>query len=424
MKIQDLSGKNVCILGFGREGQSTLRALQSFAPDANITIADENERVRANGVKMQLGKDAFKDLARFDVIIKSPGIPPKPEFEPVADKITNAVQIFLDSIKDSGVTVIGVTGSKGKSTTASLIHAILKQTGRETYLIGNIGEPVLDHIEEAKVNTFFVQEMSSYQLKELTMSPHIAVITSFFPEHLDYHGSIENYKKAKSHIVRFQSYDDLVFYPEQDVGAKEIAESSKGQKISFSEKDAPVTIDETHLIGQHNLRNIAAAAKVGRHLKIDELAIVKAIRTFKGLPQRLESLGNHHGIEWVDDAISTTPESTIAALEALEPDVETLIVGGMDRGTDFAILAERLKKSSVKTIILLGNNAARIAETFEKAKLTGDILQVPTMAEAVAKAKAKTAKGKTCLLSPASPSYDMFKNFEEKGAKFKEEILK
>ena len=369
MHIEELSGKSICILGFGREGQATARALEKYATGCRVTIADQNCELRIANCECQLGDGYLKNLDHFDVIIKSPGIPPHPELKAQSSKLTTATQIFLDSIADSGATVVGVTGSKGKSTTASLIYEILKahssKLKAQSYLIGNIGEPALDHLDDAKPGAIFVMEMSSYQLMDLTRSPHIAMITTFFPEHLDYHGSESAYMEAKKHITRFQRKNDVVFYNSYSDGAREIAMESSGTRVPFSADECPVPIEETHLIGDHNRSNIAAAYKVALHLKCDPKIAVAAIKKFKGLPHRLQSLGIHHGIEWIDDAISTTPESTIAALDALGDRVTTIILGGQDRGNDFSELGRRIVTSSIEHVILFPGSGGRIREAIE-----------------------------------------------------------
>jgi len=424
MKIQDLSGKKICILGFGKEGQAMLLALEEYLPGADITIADKNPALKAKNYKLKTGPDYLKDLHRFDAIIKSPGIPPCHELDAVRMKITSSTQIFLDTIRDSGATVIGVTGSKGKSTTSTLIYEILKAAGKKTFLIGNIGEAAIAHLKDAKSNTFFVQEMSSYQLMDLTVSPHIAVITSFFPEHLDYHGTLDAYKEAKTHIARFQVRDDVIFFNALFEEAKEIAGMSKGKKIRFSADDCPVTADEIHLIGEHNRSNMAAATLVAQQLGVSDDVLVKVLTAFRGLPHRLQSLGVHHDIEWIDDAISTTPESTIAALDALGDRVATVILGGQDRGNDFSALAKRIRRSSVKTVILFPGSGPRIREAIGDARADVCFLEADSMEKAVDLAKKHTMAGMICLLSTASPSYNMFKNFEEKGDSFARSIGK
>ena len=427
MHIRDLAGKNLCILGYGREGVATAKALLRYATGCTIVVADENPaaelrnpEIRMLGdIGFQTGSSYLQHLDRFDVVIKSPGIPPK-ELPAKLPPVTTPTQIFLDSIKNSGATVIGVTGSKGKSTVSSLIHAILKAAGKRSFLIGNIGEPAISHIEDANSNTFFVQEMSSYQLMDLTSSPHIAVITSFFPEHLDYHRNFENYLEAKKHITRFQNKNDVVFFNADSDGAKKIAVESKGVKIPFSAGGAPVTLKDIQLKGEHNLGNIAAAFAVATHLGIDHGTAVAAIKSFKGLPHRLESLGVQNGIEWINDSISTTPESAVAALDALEGRVETMILGGQDRGYDFLSLVKRLQTSSVKTVILMPDSGATIRKKLEEAKMKLEMIDALTMQEAVAAAKKLTQESDSpiVLLSPAAPSYGHFKNFEDRGDQF------
>lgn len=441
MHIRDLAGKRICILGFGREGQAMLAALEQHAPDCEVTVADRNAEVTLPAGSrhwLQVGDGWLKNLEKFDVLIKSPGIPPSRELRAYGSKLTSPTQIFFDSIANSGATVIGVTGSKGKSTTASLIHHILQSEVRgpksevRSFLIGNIGEPAIAHLSDAKPGTIFVMEMSSYQLMDLTVSPHIAVITAFFPEHLDYHGStslttggaLEAYKEAKKHIARFQTKDDCIFFAVDSQGAREIAAEGNGEKIPFSAKDAPVKLGDTKLIGNHNLCNIAAAFLVSQHLGVLKETAIAAIRTFTPLPHRLQSLGVHHGIEWVDDSISTTPESAIAALDALGDRVTTIILGGQDRGYDFAPLAERLKRSSVKTAILLPDSGSTIRKAIEKAQAPVSCVETATMKDAVTLAlqhplrPTPNAQRPIVLLSPASPSYGHFKNFEDRGNQF------
>ena len=425
MQLSDLAGKRICILGFGREGQAVLRALSRVSPKPEVTVADKSSEAQAEGCTLQTGERYLENLERFDVIVKSPGIPPNPELRAVTEKITNATQIFLDTVAAAGSTVIGVTGSKGKSTTSSLIAEILREAGRDVHLVGNIGVPALDFTNRAGPQTIFVHEMSSYQLMDMSSSPSIAVITSFFPEHLDYHGSLEAYREAKEHIVTAQRPVDTVVFCAASEGAAAIASKSPGRKVPYMENDAPVTLAATQLIGEHNLRNIAGAWTVCRILGVEETAAVRAIKAFKGLPHRLQSLGVHGGIELIDDAISTTPESTIAALDALGDRVATIILGGQDRGNDFTGLAERMKETNIRTIILFPGSGPRIREALNEAKIDATIIDSSSMEEAIEIARSSKSNAQSpmpaapvCLLSTASPSYNMFKNFEAKGDEF------
>lgn len=430
MRIDELNGKNICILGFGREGQAMAEALSTYSPDADVTIADSNEKIQdtryppssvSDGLrragKIQMGPHYLKNLNRFDVVIKSPGIPPNSELAAQRSKLTSSTQIFLDTVHAKGSLVIGVTGSKGKSTTTSLIYEILKAAGKNVHLVGNIGIPSISFLNKASKDAVFVLEMSSYQLMDLTVSPHIAVVTSFFPEHLDYHGSLEAYWQAKANIARFQTADDFIFYNATSEKARGIAELGPGTKIGYNLKEAPITIDQTKLIGEHNLLNIAGAYTVARHFKVDHDAALKVIKHFKGLPHRLESLGIHHGIEWINDSISTTPESAIAAIKALGTKLQTIILGGQDRGYDFTRLIEEIGHSNMKHVITLPGSGETIANLL-KAKKIAEVHQVNSMDEAVKIAKTVTTKDHTCVLSPASPSYGYFKNFEERGEVF------
>lgn len=420
MHIRELSGRTVCILGFGREGRSALRALERFVPRCDITVADRNPelKIRDARCKIQNGSSYLDDLNHFDVLIKSPGIPPHPKLSAQRAKLTNATQIFLDTVAEDGAAVIGVTGSKGKSTTASLIHACLEACERPAVLAGNIGTPALDALDASSAAMTFVLEMSSYQLMDMTASPHLAVITSFFPEHLDYHGTLADYLDAKKHITRFQTEQDAVFYNGLSPCAKDIAEMSPGERIPFSPDDAPVAIAETRLLGDHNRSNISAAWKVSRFLNLPGDLCLDALRDFQGLPHRLQFLGDCGGITWVDDAISTTPESSIAALDALGDRVATILLGGQDRGSNFTALAERIARSDVRHVILFPGSGPRIRQALHRAGAGASITDATTMDEAVAFARAHTPRGTVCLLSPASPSYGMFRNFEEKGAAF------
>ena len=429
MRIADLAGKNICILGYGKEGQATHEAIQKYASGCAVTIADRDEKIKDTRYKedkrykIKTGEDYLNDLSQFDVIIKSPGIPLPPELKAQITKLTSATQIFFDSIADSGAMVIGITGSKGKSTTTKLIYEILKAAGKDAHLVGNIGKPAIEQLDKAKKGTIFVFELSSYQLMDLTVSPHIAVVTSFFPEHLDYHGSLEEYLEAKKHITRFQKSEDIVFFQQNFNGTVEIAKEGEGRKVPFSAEDAPLPLTETHLIGDHNLSNIAAAYKVAVELGVPEATILQAIRAFQPLPHRLQSLGMHHGIEWIDDAISTTPESAMAAVNALGDRVKTIIVGGQDRGLDFTEFGEFIAESEIENVILFPGSGPRIKEAIQKA---GDkkFFDASSMSEAVAIAKKFTSyqlpvtSTPIVLLSTASPSYGMFKNFEEKGEMF------
>jgi UDP-N-acetylmuramoyl-L-alanine---L-glutamate ligase len=425
MKITELNGKNVCFVGYAREGQAMQKALAIYAPHAQLTFADANADTQVEGAQAQLGPDYLKNLDRFDVVIRSMGVPDKPEFAALGDKATNSTVIFFDSIAGSGVRTIGVTGTKGKSTTTNLIFHALKSAGEKVFVMGNIGVPMISFLHEAKPGATFVIELSSYMLEHLRRSPQIAVVTSFFPEHLDRHGSIEKYWGAKKNIAAHQTADDVVFYCADYPECLEIAEASAGEKIAFTADDFPLAVNETKLKGEHNRSNLAAALKVAEYCGVGREQAVTALKNTEGLPYRLHSLGVKDGIEWVEDSLATAPEATAFALDALGDSVDTLITGGMDRGGyDFTALGEKIAHSPIRNVVLFPDTGAQIKAAIEAASPAEPkkYLQTESMQEAVNFARETTKKGAVCLLSNASPSYNLFKDYEAKAEAFAKAI--
>ncbi len=371
-----LGMQNALILGYGKEGKATKQYLKKYYPKLKVGIGDG-----------ALDKDYLKKQTDFDIAIKTPGI----KKELVVIPYTTATNIFFSQIKGKH-TIIGITGSKGKSTTSSLIYHILKTAGKNVSLLGNIGRPMLRALlSPIKKDEIFVLELSSYQLDDIKFSPDIAVITSLFPEHLDYHGSLKNYYYAKRNIARFQ------------IPGEYFIDRVKAKKIYRS-----------HLLGQHNQNNIQVALEVANILKIPEETIKEGIESFKGLPHRLEKIGTFDGIIFYDDAISTTPESTIMAIEALK-NVNTIFLGGQNRGYDFSKLEKTIKKYKIKNIVLFPDSGTNMLKSTKGL----NVLKTNKMQEAVKFAYKNTKRGSVCLLSCASPSYSLWKNFEVKGDQFK-----
>ena len=421
MKITDLNGKNVCFIGYAREGIAMQQALKTYAPEAKLTFADANPDAKVVGAEAQLGPDYLQNLDRFDVVIRSMGVPEKPEFAELGNKVTNSTVIFFDTIAGSGVRTIGVTGTKGKSTTTNLIYHALKAEDDHTFIMGNIGVPMITYLAQAKPGTTFVIELSSYMLEYLRRSPQIAVVTSFFPEHIDRHGSITNYWEAKKNIAAHQTPEDVVFYCADYPECRDIAEASPGKKIAFTAADFPLPVTQTKLKGEHNRSNLAAALKVAEYCGVDREQALTALKDTDGLPYRLRSLGVKDGIEWVEDSLATAPEATVFALEALSGSVDTLITGGMDRGGyDFTDLGKKIVAHGIKNVVLFPDTGAQIKAAIEAAEPPTPLhyLETTSMQEAVDFARAATKKGATCLLSSASPSYNLFKDHEDKAAQF------
>jgi len=376
-----LGVENVCILGYGREGKVTEKYLRKNHPKLKIKILDQ-----------KLDKNYLAKQDQYDLAVKTPGIPRGR----VTIPYVTATNLFLSHNKNF---IIGVTGSKGKSTTVSLIYEILKTAGKKVRLIGNIGSPMLEVLlDKIDPEEIFVVELSSYMLEDIEYSPNVAVLLNLFPEHMNYHGGVEKYYQAKKNIFKFQKSGDIAL------------QSPFTEKIPLIKKDIP-------LLGPHNLKNIQAAIAATRWLGVSDAAIRKAIKNFRPLPHRLEFVGEFKGIRFYDDAISTTPESTIMAIRTLK-NIGTIFLGGEDRGYDFNELEKKLRAAKIKNVVLFPDSGKRIL----KSRQGFNILETRSMKEAVDFAFHNTPKGKICLLSTASPSYSVWKNFEEKGDLFQKNV--
>ncbi|MBI2450673.1 MAG: hypothetical protein HYV47_04040 [Candidatus Nealsonbacteria bacterium] len=383
--------KKIAILGFGREGQDTLRFFKKIFPKKKIDIADQ-----------KFDKHYLKKLKDYDIIIKSPGISFKKIHRFHLWKITTQTKIFFENCPGK---IIGITGTKGKSTTSYWIYQTLKSGGLKAHLVGNIGKPALTSLLKAKKDDIFVYELSSHQLYNLKKSPHIAVLLNIYPEHLDYYKSFEEYVGAKANITKYQTKKDYLIYNSEDLLVRKIAEKSKAKKI-------PIT-------GKYYELNKAAAEAVA---KIFKLPMPKRLKT---LPHRLEYTGKFKGIEFYNDSLSTVPETAIEALDFLGDKVETLILGGYDRGLNFKKLAERIAKSKVKNLILFPTTGQRIWQTVpQNIRERFSYVFTDNMKEAIKSAYKYTGKGKICLLSPASPSFGIFKDYAERGDLFKKFVKK
>lgn len=391
---------SILILGMGREGQVTLKFLKKYLPENLIGTSDQNE-----------GKNYLDKMKDYDIIIKSPGIPFLPEIKKAKEQgkiITSATSIFFDVAKGK---IIGVTGTKGKSTTASLIYEVLKNGSLNVYLVGNIGQPALDLLDKIKKDSIVVYELSSFQLEDLNKSPHIAVITNIYPEHLDHHGSLDHYIDAKANIIRFQKKDDFVIFNKGSEEALKIVQASRAKnKIGYSAQ-LPI--------------NTKPAEIIGKIFNISEDKIKQAIKNFKTLPHRLEFVGEFKGIKFYNDSLSTIPQATIRALDILGKNVETLIAGGFDRGLDYSILAPAIANSKIKNLILFPTTGTKIWNAICKVgPCKAKKYEVSSMEEAVKLAYEHTATGKIVLLSPASTSFNLFNDYEDRGNQFKDWIKK
>jgi UDP-N-acetylmuramoylalanine--D-glutamate ligase len=442
MKLDELKNKKILILGFGREGIDSYKFLRKLFPKKVLGLADrvENKKQKTKNKKMiekdkkvkcYFGKNYLKSIKKYDVVVKSPGISwemIKPFLKSGKEiKITSQAEIFFSNCPGR---IIGVTGTKGKSTTAALIYEILKQENIKVRLVGNIGKPVLSYLSLAKPNDVFVYELSCHQLFKLKKSPHIAVLLNIYPEHLDYYKNFKEYISAKANIARWQKKNDYLIFNLQNKIVKEIAKKSKAKKISINIQKHKFITDmqnEISLKGKFNLQNISAAVEVGKIFEISEKKIIKAIKNFKLLPHRLEFVGKFQKIKFYNDSLSTIPEAAIVAIEALENNVQTLIAGGFDRGLDFSDLAEKILKSKIKTLILFPTTGEKIQREIislakKKKVKPPKCFFVQDMKEAIKLSFENTKKNGVCLLSPASPSFGIFKDYEERGNLFKKYV--
>jgi UDP-N-acetylmuramoylalanine--D-glutamate ligase len=463
MTLAELEQKSLLILGFGTEGQATYEFIRNRWPSKPVSIADRRpidefpehiakQLLSDPEARLNLGPRYLDSADGYncDVIIKTPGIPASTEAIARARKagrtLTSHSQIFLSNYPREKV--IGVTGTKGKSTTSSLIHHILKSAGLKTELVGNIGKPPLSLMDSASRDTIFVHEFSSHQLAEIETSPHIAVLLNIVPEHLDYYANFDEYVEAKEHIARFQSeHDFLVFssdYPIPNViagraNAKLIPCSTQhrmstgcfvqSDAVVWSQEDAEqdvMPLSEISLPGRFNIQNVMPAVAAAMLCAVQPAVIRDAVGTFKGLPHRLEPVGTYNGITFYDDSIATVPDATLAALDALGPRVQTLILGGHERNLDFTDFGRNLA-ANVKTVILFPPSGIRIwtaIETHSRNPALPAAFFVRDMEQAIKIAYERTAEGNICLLSPASPSFGTFKDYKERGELFKAFVRK
>ena len=440
--ISFLKNKKILLLGFGREGKSTYNYIRKYLNDKKIYIADMQEDLlekneflkKDNNIECICGKEYLNGLENYDIIIKTPGIAlVNMDITNFKDKIKSQLNLFLEFCDNK---TIGVTGTKGKSTTSSLIYSVLKAQNKNALLLGNIGNPIFDYIDEITEDTYIVIEMSSHQLEFTNNSPNISIITNLFPEHLDHYNSYNEYVEAKFNIFKFQKENDYFLYDYDNNELKEriTYTNSIQYKVSFNKKDADIKIKNNmivikdkeiydinsprNLLGDYNLKNIMFVLGVSDILNLDMNKAMKTISEFETLKHRLEFIGEINGVKYYDNSIATIPVATEEAIKALK-DVDTLIIGGMDRGIDYLEFAEFLDKCDVKNIICMPDTGHKIAKMMK----TNKCIIVNTLEEAVKEASLKTEKEKSCLLSPAAASYGFFKNFEEKGDKFKELVM-
>lgn len=419
--------KKVAILGFGVEGRAAWRYFRDQG--AEITILDERPPTNVpDGVRQEIGPSVFERAIGYDIVVRSPSI--RPDRIKTDGKITTVTKEFFEHCP---APIIGVTGTKGKGTTASLIRAMLQTSGKKTYLVGNIGIPSLEILDELTADDIVVYELSSFQLWDLQQSPHIAVVLMVEPEHLDVHKNAEEYFNAKANVTAHQTKDDVTIYLPTNPLTKTIALQGVGQKIPYTQEpgahveskwivmadQAIIKTSDIPLPGQHNIDNICAAVTAAWRYTQNTKQIAQAIKDFRGLDHRLKLVGEVNDVAYYDDSIATTPGSAIAALRAFnQPKI--IILGGSDKGADFTALAQEVARQNVKIAIVIGQMRNKIEQQLSSAGFTNAILfdESATMQQLVAKAYGLAKPGDVVILSPACASYDMFKSYADRGDQF------
>ena len=424
--IEYVKDKKILILGFGREGKSTYNYIRKHLPEKELFVGDRNEpQIEDENVKVIFGENYLDCLGDFDIVFKSPGIAfLEDDMYPETTEITCQTDMFL---RFCDPVVVGITGSKGKTTTSTLIYEMLKAGGVNTCLIGNIGVPVFEKADEGD-DLVAVIEMSSHQLEFTKASPHVAVLVNIYQEHLDhYKTGYEGYVGAKLNIALHQKKDDVLIYnPEQDLtGVVDWEKVVKGtpKPVTFTAAAEDEFVNELwksteHLKGEHNRQDIAYALAAARVFGVSDDAARLAISGFGGIEHRMEYVGVINDVTYYNDSIATIPTAVMGAVKAIG-NVDTHVFGGLDRGIDYTDFIAFLKDNNVKNLIGLPETGHIIIDELKKQGCTKNMICARDMADAVENADKFTEKGKSCLFSPAAASYNYYKNFEEKGKHFK-----
>lgn len=444
-------GKKIAVLGFGLEGKAVIDYLSRHG--IKPVLFDQKERtgfspgelkfIAQKTGKAVFGKAAFGKITGFDRIFKSPGI--APNRLPKSLKITSQTGEFLDKY---AAQTIGVTGTKGKGTTSTLIYEILKQDGKPVKLTGNIGkEQAFELYDSLDPKTWVVFELSSFQLRDVKKSPHVSVVLMTTSEHMDWHKDRRDYLSSKAGIAKFQKAGDFAVICADYPGSKLLGKSGHGQKSFFSRRIALkngtyvkngkivrshggktreiLPVSQVALLGGHNWENACAAAETALLLGCRLASVRQVLKTFSGLPHRLEFAGEVDRIKFYNDSFSTIPETTIAAIEAFGNPI-VLILGGSGKKSDFRPLAKKIARTpAIRKVLLLGSEASRISRFLSQAGAAAQkvFFSQGSFRKAIAAAYGFAQKGDTVLLSPACASFGMFKNYKDRGDQFKKIIL-
>lgn len=411
----------IAILGYGKEGKCAEKWLKKQCPAANFEIFD--------GFKT----DELEEfgLEKFDLVVRTPSVSPHKIKRVTSNtEITSVTKIFFQHCPAQ---IIGITGTKGKGTTASMTHDLLKKIGKKVWLVGNIGTPALDVLDEISTEDIVVYELSSFQLWDLDQSPHIALVLRVEPDHLNVHDDYNDYVAAKSNITKWQKPDDFCIYYNQNADSKRIAEISNGKKIAYPVKDAALekVVQSLAIVGEHNKENAeaavlatAAALNVNLEKLLEKYSneLAESLSEFRGLPHRLEFVCKKGGVKYYDDSFSSAFPAMSVAIDTFRNQPTVIIAGGLDRGLDLTMAKQKLFGSeNIKKVILIGETKEKLAKNENPAKY--EIAQ--DLKDAVEKAcnNAQKYQNSIVVLSPGAASFDMFKNFEERGREFQKIVM-
>lgn len=430
----------IAILGFARDGRAAFEYWGKSGVN-EITICDEKTDLEIpEGAKNQLGAGWLDNLDQFEVLVRTAGLAPSkisaanPNSPEILSKVTGNVSEFLRVCPTKNV--IGVTGTKGKGTTCTLIAKMLEADGKKVHLGGNIGIPALEVLKEnIQPEDWVVLEQSSFQLIDQKYSPHIAVCLMVVQEHMDWHANMNEYLDAKKQLFAHQQPDDVAIYMESNANSILIASASPGNKIPyFAPPGAFVEnrtikvgdksiclVDELKLLGQHNWQNVCAAITAVWQVTQNVEAMKSVLTTFTGLEHRLELVRELNGVKYYDDSFGTTPETAIVAIQAFfQPKV--VILGGSDKGSDYQELAKVVATSGVKSAVLIGQMAPKIKEALDQAGFSNTVDGGQTMTEMVSAARQQASEGDVILLSTGCASFGLFKDYKDRGDQFKQTV--
>ncbi len=434
MRLAELARLRVGLLGFGREGRAAASALRAVRPDVDLTVLAESGP-QPEGYPARIG--AFDDgLKDFDILVRSPGVPvlhpALQRFQAAGGRIVNPASIWFSEQPD--LPVIGVTGSKGKSTTVSLLTHQLRAAGRRVLLAGNIGVPLLAHLDSDA--ELVVLELSSYQLADLEGRLSLGVITRLFPEHGDWHGGVEHYYASKLRMIDLLQGGPLLINARDEVllahtagapnrllGNRPPLACRQGDAL-YRGVERLIDLDQLQLMGRHNLDNAALALEAALLQGVELVTAVSALRDFRPLDNRLERVEDRFGLCWINDSIATTPHATLAALQALTGQDVVLIAGGYVRPADWTPVLDHCRRHPLRGLVLLPDSGPAVAAAFEHAQVlpAGRHSLVGDMAEAVREAALLAKDNATVLLSPGAASFPQFRDFEDRGECFRQAV--